>query len=101
MISRVIAQEVPNTPARPANSGKESNGLSTPTMPQVTIKYRILQNGTVIEEVEGVKGDACRKLTQKIEENLGVVESVLPTSDHYAPNTNTQQQHVYDQWGSL
>ena len=38
-----------------------------------TIKFTIAQDGTVTEEVLGVYGDACEKLTSDIEESLGAV----------------------------
>ena len=43
-------------------------------MPQQTIKYPISQDGTVAEEVMGVKGTQCLDLTEKIEDQLGVVQ---------------------------
>ena len=42
-------------------------------MPQQTIKFTIRQDGTVTEEVMGVVGPNCEKLTQRIEDKLGNV----------------------------
>ena len=39
-------------------------------MAQETIKFTIRQDGMVKEEVQGVYGDACEKLTKNIEDKL-------------------------------
>tara|TARA_R100000008_G_scaffold84242_1_gene71176 strand:+ start:406 stop:618 length:213 start_codon:yes stop_codon:yes gene_type:complete len=44
-------------------------------MAQETIKFTIKQDGTVTEEVIGVVGPNCEKLTERIEEKLGNVYS--------------------------
>jgi len=61
-------------------------------MAQETIKFIIKQDGTVTEEVLGVYGDACEKLTERIEEKLGVVQYREPTADHY--QTQTTEENV-------
>ena len=38
-------------------------------MPHTRIKFRILQDGTVEESVEGLNGSSCEKLTQELEKN--------------------------------
>ena len=43
-------------------------------MTQETIKFTIKQDGTVTEEVLGVYGDACEKLTENIEKKLGNIQ---------------------------
>ena len=48
-------------------------------MPQQTVRFRIRQDGRVEESVEGVVGEACRLLTERIEESIGVVEPVSYT----------------------
>ena len=50
---------------------------------QETIKFTIRQDGTVTETVMGVTGPNCEKLTERIEEKLGVVVSKEPTADMY------------------
>ena len=40
-------------------------------MAQQSIKFTIRQDGTVTEEVMGVVGPNCEKLTQRIEDKLG------------------------------
>jgi len=40
-------------------------------MAQQSIKFTIRQDGTVTEEVIGVVGPNCEKLTQRIEDKLG------------------------------
>ena len=42
-------------------------------MAQQSIKFTIRQDGTVTEEVMGVVGPNCEKLTQRIEDKLGNV----------------------------
>ncbi len=42
-------------------------------MAQQSIKFTIRQDGTVTEEVIGVVGPNCEKLTQRIEDKLGNV----------------------------
>ena len=52
-------------------------------MPQQSIKFTIRQDGTVTEEVMGVVGNDCQNLTKKIEDRLGVVESVEYKQEYY------------------
>ena len=59
-------------------------------MAQETIKFIIKQDGTVTEEVLGVYGDACEKLTERIEEKLGVIQYREPTTDHYQKQTTEE-----------
>ncbi len=59
---------------------------------QETIKFTIAQDGTVTEEVIGVVGPNCEKLTERIEEKLGNVQS-----KNYKPEfhqTQTVQEDV-------
>ena len=43
-------------------------------MPQRTMRFRIRQDGVVEESVEGVIGQSCAQLTEKLEAALGSVE---------------------------
>tara|TARA_Y100001968_G_scaffold326330_1_gene369171 strand:- start:286 stop:489 length:204 start_codon:yes stop_codon:yes gene_type:complete len=52
-------------------------------MPQRTLKFKIRQDGLVEETVEGVIGDSCLNLTEKLESALGTVEQRKPTADSY------------------
>ena len=56
-------------------------------MPQRTVRFRIRPDGRVEERVEGVTGDACLQLTDRLESALGTVERRQPTSDAF---TSTQ-----------
>tara|TARA_B100001778_G_C18295213_1_gene497239 strand:+ start:292 stop:501 length:210 start_codon:yes stop_codon:yes gene_type:complete len=48
-----------------------------------TIKFTIKQDGTVIEEVKGVKGTQCLDLTESIENQLGDVTSRKATPEQF------------------
>ena len=48
-----------------------------------TIKFTIAQDGTVTEEVQGVKGTQCESLTKTIEDRLGVIENRIHTPSYY------------------
>ncbi len=43
-------------------------------MPQRIMRFRIRQDGVVEESVEGMTGDSCNQLTEKLEAALGVVQ---------------------------
>ena len=43
-------------------------------MPQRTVRFKIRQDGVVEESVEGVIGQSCNQLTEKLETSLGSVE---------------------------
>ena len=47
------------------------------------IKFRILQDGTVEETVEGINGSSCEKITEELEEKLGNLHHRIHTSDYY------------------
>ena len=47
------------------------------------IKFRILQDGTVEETVEGINGDSCEKITEELEKKLGNLHHRVHTSDYY------------------
>ncbi len=52
-------------------------------MPQRTLRFRIRQDGRVEESVEGVIGDSCHQLTERLEAALGSVEQREPKPDAY------------------
>ena len=52
-------------------------------MPKETIKFTIKQDGTVLEEVSGVKGTQCLDLTESIENQLGDVISRKATGEQF------------------
>tara|TARA_B100001996_G_C18463470_1_gene517066 strand:- start:409 stop:603 length:195 start_codon:yes stop_codon:yes gene_type:complete len=56
------------------------------------IKFVIAQDGTVTEEVMGVKGTQCLNLTEKIEETLGTVQWRKETPEYY--QTITTEENV-------
>ena len=56
-------------------------------MPQRIVRFRIRPDGRVEEQVEGVTGDACLQLTDRLEAALGTVERRQPTSEAF---TSTQ-----------
>ena len=58
-------------------------------MAQETIRFRIRPDGRVEEQVEGVQGMACERLTERIEARLGSVQQRQPTAAAYA----AAQQH--------
>ena len=52
-------------------------------MPQRTLRFKIRQDGRVEETVEGLLGEACIGLTEKLEDALGTVERREPTADTF------------------
>ena len=52
-------------------------------MPQRTLRFVIRQDGRVEESVEGVIGDSCVQLTERLEDALGVVEKKEPTAEAF------------------
>ncbi len=52
-------------------------------MAQHSIRFRIRPDGRVEELVEGVAGNGCHQLTERIEAKLGTVQQRQPTSDAY------------------
>ena len=64
-------------------------------MPQRTVRFRIRPDGRVEERVEGVTGDACLQLTDRLEAALGTVERRQPTSEAFISSQPvTQSQSV-------
>ena len=60
-------------------------------MPQRTLRFRIRQDGLVEESVEGVQGDACQLITEKLEDALGKVETKQPNADAYLSSQEETQ----------
>ena len=60
-------------------------------MPQRTVRFRIRPDGRVEETVEGVAGDGCLQLTDRLEAALGTVERRESTSEAFATTQNLQQ----------
>ncbi len=60
-------------------------------MPQRTLRFKIRQDGRVEETVEGLVGEACIDLTEKLEDALGTVERREPTSDTFLREKVQQQ----------
>ena len=52
-------------------------------MPQRTLRFKIRQDGRVEETVEGLVGESCIHLTEKLEAALGSVEQRKPTSEAF------------------
>tara|TARA_B100000686_G_scaffold86926_1_gene93750 strand:+ start:121 stop:330 length:210 start_codon:yes stop_codon:yes gene_type:complete len=59
---------------------------------QQTIKFTIRQDGLVSEEVIGVVGNECEKITRSIEEKLGNV-TYVETKPEYYQQENVTLQH--------
>jgi|TARA_R100001443_G_scaffold2664_1_gene8719 hypothetical protein len=64
-------------------------------MAQQAIKFTIKQDGTVLEEVSGVVGNDCMKITESIEKSLGTSVYIEPKPEFYQTNTteNVTLQH--------
>ena len=52
-------------------------------MPQRTLRFKIRQDGRVEETVEGLVGEGCLHLTEKLEAALGSVEQRKSTSEAF------------------
>ena len=60
-------------------------------MPQRTVRFTIRPDGRVEERVEGVAGDTCQQLTEKLEAALGTVERRESTAESFLqPETQNQ-----------
>ncbi len=65
-------------------------------MKQQRIKFSIGQDGTVYEQVYGIKGSQCMDLTKILEEKLGDVQWTKVTTDYYQP-VNLNQNVTFQQ----
>ncbi|MFM2080663.1 MAG: hypothetical protein RLZZ124_36 [Cyanobacteriota bacterium] len=54
-----------------------------------SIRFRIRPDGRVEELVEGVAGDGCHQLTERIEARLGTVQQRQPTAEAFSSATAT------------
>ena len=62
------------------------------------IRFRILQDGTVEETVEGIQGSACEKVTEDLEQRLGDLNNRVHTADYYTQEIeNVTLQHDQNQ----
>ena len=60
-------------------------------MPQRILRFRISQDGSVEETVEGFTGQSCLKLTEKLESALGRVQQRELTSEAYISSEDQSQ----------
>ena len=63
-------------------------------MAQQTIRFRIHSGGRVQELVEGLQGEGCQQLTERIEARLGSVQQRQSTSEAFLPKAVTQETAV-------
>jgi len=56
-----------------------------------SIKFTIAQDGTVTEEVLGVDGDECERLTSEIEQSLGEISGRTHKARYYTQKNVTLQ----------
>ena len=66
-----------------------------------TIRFRIRPDGRVEEQVQGLRGASCQRLTADLEARLGAVVSSAPTEDHYAPVAERQRRFQTASLGQL
>jgi len=66
-------------------------------MPQRTLRFKIRQDGLVEESVEGISGNSCYELTEKLEQALGTVQRRVSTTDAYVHQETQSQQITADQ----
>jgi len=60
-------------------------------MPQRTVRFRIRPDGRVEETVEGIAGDGCLQLTDRLEAALGTVERRVSTSEAFTTTQTLNQ----------
>ncbi|MAV09868.1 MAG: hypothetical protein CMN96_00240 [Synechococcus sp. MED850] len=60
-------------------------------MPQRTIRFTIRPDGRVEERVEGLAGDSCHQLTERLEAALGSVERREPTAEAFLQQETQSQ----------
>jgi hypothetical protein len=65
-------------------------------MGQHTIRFRIRPDGRVEEVVEGVVGHACLALSERIEAQLGSVQTRQPTAAAFQTTAQIAQQPLTD-----
>ncbi|MFM7641645.1 MAG: DUF2997 domain-containing protein [Cyanobium sp.] len=65
-------------------------------MAQQTIRFRIRADGRVEELVEGVAGEGCLALTERIEAQLGTVQQRRSTAEAFQSSSLIAQQPLSD-----
>lgn len=65
-------------------------------MGEQTIRFRIRPDGRVEELVDGVVGEACLALSERIEARLGSVQSRQATAAAFQAASQTAQQPLSD-----
>ena len=55
-------------------------------MPQITLRFKIHQDGRVEETVEGFNGNACSNATKNVEDALGEVKVKRRTAEAFISN---------------
>ena len=70
-------------------------------MVQETIKYTIRQDGYVTEEVINVPGNACVKITEDIELELGDLDKQTYTVDYYKESNLNQDITINTETGDV
>tara|TARA_Y100001978_G_C23323433_1_gene259434 strand:- start:286 stop:501 length:216 start_codon:yes stop_codon:yes gene_type:complete len=55
-------------------------------MPQRILRFKIHQDGSVQETVEGFEGHSCNDATKNLEDSLGEVKTKRLTTDAFAIN---------------
>ena len=63
-------------------------------MPETRIKFTIKPDGSYQEEVIGVTGHACTRITQPIEEAVGEVTNRKYLSAFYVTDSNPQEKMI-------
>jgi len=55
-------------------------------MPQRTLRFKIYQDGRVLETAEGFEGNTCHDATKNLENALGEVKTKRLTTDSFVIN---------------
>ena len=63
-------------------------------MSLTTIKYIIKSDGNVEEEVQGVLGHSCQRITKSIENELGEVISSEPLASFFVTDSNPTEENI-------
>ena len=66
-------------------------------MPQRTLRFKIYQDGTVEETVEGFDGNACNSATKNVENALGVVKVKNKTSEAFISSHSEKLKQINNQ----
>ena len=63
-------------------------------MPQITLRFKIHQDGRVEETVQGFNGNACNSATKYIEDALGEVKVKNKTSEGFISNQSEKLNQI-------